>query len=208
MADLYAALLDALNIRRAAIVGMSAGGPSSLQFALRHPDRCRGLVMLSAINQALPALPEVVQMLQPTLNYSDIGVWLLNKFAWRFFVRVMGVSSEAMRQVEQSPEKIEAIHAILRGVSATMSVRRAGVLNDIEMITALPFPPVDDLRAPTLVVHASNDPLVPFAQGQMLADRVPGAQLVVLEDGGHLAVITHFERIAPQLLAFLSAHQA
>jgi len=209
MADLYAALLDALKIERAAIVGMSAGGPSSLQFALRHPDRCRALVMTSAINQTLPALPDVIQILQPTLNTSDIGVWLLGKFAWRFLVRVLGVGPELMRQVEQSPEKIAAIHAIASGpASATMSVRRAGVLNDVEMIIALPFPPVEALRAPTLIVHARNDPLVPFAQGQMLADRVPGAQLVALDDGGHLAIITHSERIAPQFFAFLSGHVA
>ena len=41
-ADAHACLLDALGIRRAAIVGASAGAPSSLQFALRHPERCAG----------------------------------------------------------------------------------------------------------------------------------------------------------------------
>src|SRR5262249_35660184 len=45
-ADAHACLLDALGIRRAAIVGASAGAPSSMQFALRHPERCAALVLL------------------------------------------------------------------------------------------------------------------------------------------------------------------
>jgi len=50
-ADAYALLLDALGIERAAIVGYSAGGPSVIQFALRHPDRTSGLILLCS---ALP----------------------------------------------------------------------------------------------------------------------------------------------------------
>lgn len=45
-ADAYACLLDALGIRRVVILGASAGAPSSLQFALRHPERCQALVLL------------------------------------------------------------------------------------------------------------------------------------------------------------------
>ena len=45
-ADAHACLLDALNIKRAAVLGTSAGGPSSLQFALRHPGRTAALVLL------------------------------------------------------------------------------------------------------------------------------------------------------------------
>jgi 2-hydroxy-6-oxonona-2,4-dienedioate hydrolase len=45
-ADAHAFLLDALGIRRAAVVGVSAGGPSSMQFALRHPERCAALVLV------------------------------------------------------------------------------------------------------------------------------------------------------------------
>ena len=45
--DLIAALLDALNIDKAGVMAVSGGGPSALQFALRHPDRCAGLILAS-----------------------------------------------------------------------------------------------------------------------------------------------------------------
>ncbi len=47
-ADAHACLLDALNISKVAIVGTSAGGPSTLQFALRYPDRISSMVLISA----------------------------------------------------------------------------------------------------------------------------------------------------------------
>src|SRR5689334_7090573 len=45
-ADAHACLLDALGIARAPVFGVSAGGPSSLQFCLRHPDRCKAMILL------------------------------------------------------------------------------------------------------------------------------------------------------------------
>ncbi|MDH4233017.1 MAG: alpha/beta hydrolase, partial [Nitrospirota bacterium] len=45
-ADAYACLLDALNIKRVGLVGVSAGAPSSMQFALRHPERISSLVLV------------------------------------------------------------------------------------------------------------------------------------------------------------------
>jgi pimeloyl-ACP methyl ester carboxylesterase len=48
-ADTYAALLDTLNVNSAIIIGLSAGGASALQFALRHSGRCHGLVMISPL---------------------------------------------------------------------------------------------------------------------------------------------------------------
>jgi pimeloyl-ACP methyl ester carboxylesterase len=52
-ADSYAALLDALGISQAAIIGISGGAPSALQFALRHPGRCWGLVTVCAVARRL-----------------------------------------------------------------------------------------------------------------------------------------------------------
>lgn len=53
-ADAFAELLDNLNISKVVVIGFSAGGPSSLQFALRHPDRVSALVMASAISHTIP----------------------------------------------------------------------------------------------------------------------------------------------------------
>ena len=53
-ADVAAALLDALEVERVAVVGISAGGPGAIQFAARHPERTRALVLLSAVSRRTP----------------------------------------------------------------------------------------------------------------------------------------------------------
>ena len=205
MADLYAALLDALNLSKAAIAGLSAGGPSSLQFALRHPERCWGLIMLSAVNQTLPTLPPAVRLLQPVFQYSSFGTWLLNKLAWRMLVQILGIGPELLRHLEREPQKIRVIRDLLE-VSTTLDLRRAGIFNDVKIITDLALAPVERIRAPTLVVHSPTDPLVPFSQGQILAERVPSAKLIPVEDGGHLCIVTQSEQVIRALKEFLTQH--
>lgn len=68
-ADAYKCLLDALGIQQAAVFGTSAGGTSAIQFALRHPDRCSALVLLSSngpgeTEAALPPEPVAKGALQ------------------------------------------------------------------------------------------------------------------------------------------------
>jgi len=53
-ADVYASLLDALRIKRTVVLGFSAGGPSTLQFALRYPHRTIALIMASAVSYTEP----------------------------------------------------------------------------------------------------------------------------------------------------------
>ena len=54
-ADALAALLDTLGIRRAGFIGTSTGGLVGIYFALRHPERCSALVLVSAVNAPLPS---------------------------------------------------------------------------------------------------------------------------------------------------------
>src|SRR6266508_1201470 len=87
-ADAHAYLLDALQIQRAAILGASAGAPSSLQFALRHPDRCTALVLIVPavfVPRAggAPSLqaPAATAFLFNTALKSDFLFWVAVKLA-------------------------------------------------------------------------------------------------------------------------------
>jgi pimeloyl-ACP methyl ester carboxylesterase len=70
-----------------------------------------------------------------------------------------------------------------------------------------PAPPLEDVRVPTLVVHGTADRVVPFDRhGAVLARRIPGAELLPLEGGDHLAVFSHRALVVPRVAAFLRAH--
>jgi pimeloyl-ACP methyl ester carboxylesterase len=78
-ADAYAALLDALNIPKTMIVGISAGGPSSLLFALNHPDRCSALILVSAVTHAIQINVTGIKRQLWHLRHSSFINWMLSR---------------------------------------------------------------------------------------------------------------------------------
>lgn len=81
--------------------------------------------------------------------------------------------------------------------------RRAGLVNDFSQIYKLDIFPIDQIRCPTLVIHAKDDSLVPIKQGHFTAEHIPDAHMVELPSGGHL-LLGQRERIKAEVEAFLS----
>jgi pimeloyl-ACP methyl ester carboxylesterase len=86
-ADAYALLLDRLGIEQAAMVGFSAGGPSVIQFALRHPERTAGLVL---IGSALPGKAGGPPKPVAQLLFTGLVFWALKAYAPFQFARLLG----------------------------------------------------------------------------------------------------------------------
>ena len=194
-ADALAALLNVLEIDQVAVLGASAGGPPALYFALRHPERCRALVLLSAVNGPISDLPDWVHLAEKGMP-PDFFTWLLCKtpliklLAGRLFDVGAGAEKKAlMRRVLDSTFPI--------------SLRLAGGFNDLRQIAALPPLPLERIQVPTLVLHGDGDSVVPFAQAERAAETIPGAQFLVLKGGDHLAFVTHLEQARPALHEFL-----
>ena len=127
----YAFLLDALEIDRAIVIGLSAGGPSALQFALNYPDRCAGLIMLSAISHRLATIPWVYKVLFFGLLKFNFLPWMLFHFNEAAVYKTNGVGYSLFKQVSRDSEKLNA----LRGLAATSmlpALRRAGIMNDLK----------------------------------------------------------------------------
>ena len=82
-ADVAAALLDALEVERVAVVGISAGGPAAIQFAARHPERTRALVLLSAVSRRTPLsddqLNSALGLLVMTRRFQDPAYFLIHQ---------------------------------------------------------------------------------------------------------------------------------
>lgn len=173
-ADMYAALLNALGIQKAAIMGISGGGPSALQFALRHSDRCNGLIMLSTltehfnedeVNQLLPPAKRLLLMLGNKMLLSNPGVFILLKV------------SKALPQLV-SPDTLHSL--------AMSGLRKAGYDNDMARFDEITSYPLERINVPTLALHGTADMSVPIAQAESLTEQVPGARLIKAEGGGHL----------------------
>jgi pimeloyl-ACP methyl ester carboxylesterase len=200
-ADAFARLLDELGVERAIVVPISAGGPPGLEFALRYPERTEALVMTSAIS--LAGDPEVddeqrTEIINRIVG-SDLVYWLAMKVARRPLLSLLGVSPQV--QARLAPDQMAYADRILEEM-LPMSDRMPGILLDQSRVLP-PDYPIEEIAAPTLVIHARDDALVDFANGQHTADAIPDAEFIVLEDGGHF-LMGHFEQLREQVDEFLN----
>jgi pimeloyl-ACP methyl ester carboxylesterase len=200
-ADAYAALLDKLGIDKVAMVGISAGGTSAVQFALRHPDRCWALVSVAGVTRPFePKLSNSQKAFVAVVN-RDLGLWLLTSLAGERLYSVYDITPRLRQSMAGQPEKLEVIRAIL--FSFPMNYRRAGFENDMANFPHIPDMPVGRVAVPTLAVHGTADNVVPLAHSRFLADNVPGARLLPIEGGGHLSIVTHKELALVGAMQFL-----
>lgn len=204
-ADAYAALLDLFGIQRAAILALSGGTPSALQFALRYPDRCSGLVIVSGVSRLLRPLPLPLRAAYYVLRLVDSAPWLARRLVPTLIYRFLGTRKALLRPALQDPRKRQLIEGIVWS-SFPIAPRRAGLIADVDTLTHLPSYPLNRLRIPALVIHGTEDPIVPFAQAEWTANVVPGATLLAIVGGGHLSLATHIEQVEPAITAFLGEY--
>jgi pimeloyl-ACP methyl ester carboxylesterase len=180
-ADAYALLLDRLGIERAAVVGFSAGGPSVIQFALRHPDRTAGLVL---IGSALPGKAGRPPRPVAQLLFTDPVFWTLKAYLPTLFLRCLGMpkgfhpTPQQRIGILESEESLFPIHPRKRGVMYDSFVSNPDVQGY----------PLEEIGVPTLIINARDDGLSAFQNAVRAAERIPGAELLAIDQGGHMLV--------------------
>lgn len=203
-ADTYLALLDYLGVDKVAVLGLSAGGPAALEFALRYPDRCHCLVMISALTDPT-ALPDLYssQIMVTTFTMAAPVFWFLTTQAQSVVMDSVGVTPAQRERLQRdSPEMLATIQQFIADLNPVES-RLAGVKIDIASATRYRATGLSSLDVPMLVIHGDADPLVPISQANTLLEQVPHADLLTLAGGGHLAIFTHYDEAAPRLRDFI-----
>jgi pimeloyl-ACP methyl ester carboxylesterase len=194
-------LLDALRIETVAVLGHSAGGPPAAHFALRHQERCLGLVPLSALLP--PPTARVARMIRSmpvmfrVLGFSDWPLRVFIAFVRRVILPLMGVLN--IRRLAQD-EARRMISEMFEGMIPS-SAWRAGTLNDHLRLGKTPLA-LEACRVPTLIVHGTADTAV-YEQARAAADAVSGAQVVFIEGGSHGIFATHYQEVGAEIEAFL-----
>jgi pimeloyl-ACP methyl ester carboxylesterase len=204
-ADAFAELLDALGIEQVVIVAVSAGGMSALQFCLRYPHRCRGLVLMSALTRPVPAPPAAFQTITNLLLQSDFAVWLLTHSVPEQILSLYGIKDSRLAYAKQDAEKMELLYGILK-TTFPISHRHEGMNNDIAQASSITLFPIQQITTPILAIHGKADPVVGFDHGVFVANTAPNATLIPIEGGDHFCFITSKERIEQPVQDFLAAH--
>jgi len=202
-ADACVALLDQLRIRRVVVLAFSAGGPSALQFAVRHRERCAGLLLLEAVTQYSLLRAGWMDAGFRAMFASNLVLWLTTQYGRPLFLRLAGVSFEMQAHLTEQDYRWVAIYV---QTMWPVEYRRQGLVNDL---ARHPYPPTYapcQIRAATLIVHAVDDVLIPFENALYAARHIAGARLITLNNGGHF-MAGHHDAVRAEITRFLTTVQ-
>jgi pimeloyl-ACP methyl ester carboxylesterase len=206
-ADAHACLLDALNIPKAAIIGGSAGAPSAMQFAIRHPERTRALVIavpaayVPRPNDAPPMkTPAGTEFMFKTALRFDFVYWTATRIARPTIIR--SLLATPVEDVERASPLEQARVATLIEHIMPVSSRRLGMINDAAITSMLPRYDLEKITVPTLAISVKDDQFGTFDGAKYTAENVRGAQFIGYETGGHIWA-GHADEINSAIAAFL-----
>lgn len=183
-------VLEAAGIESAHVLGMSMGGMIAQEFALAYPDKTRSLV-LSVTNcggaETVHARPEVYFALQGRgVNTPEDAFWAMAPFIY-----------DAGTPRERLTEDLAAREGVFTKPENFMRQLQA------IMTWQGTYARLSNIKTPTLVIGGKNDQLIPCANSKVIADRIPHAKLIELENSSHIYITDQPEKATAAILEFL-----
>lgn len=194
-AKTIAALIDELGLEQPLIVGHSLGGAIALMLALEHPEKIGGLALVAPATHAGKAVPPLFR-----------GIYVRSKLirrvmAWTLAIPMSITNRELVLGTVFGPGGVPADFALKGGGLLTLRPRSyiAASMDLIAAIEDLQRMPAryGDLTVPVGILFGANDLLLDHGvHGGGLVEKLPGAHFELVEDGGHMIIITAADHCA------------
>lgn len=185
VADDCIALMDALGIEKAHIMGISFGGAVTLNIGIRHPDRVQTLMVGAAPVNFMTSSPYAVEVFSRPIEE-------------RAELMVAAILSEAG---QRDRDLLEQVRKAVSGRYTKPGSHRMGAFSSHDVSDLL-----DHIHQPTLLFYGDDDPLVPVAAGEALAAGIADSELVVLPGARHGLSFEFKETTAKLVSDFVLAH--
>jgi poly(3-hydroxyalkanoate) depolymerase len=195
LAQLADGVLDRLGYGEVDVLGISWGGALAQEFALRHARRVRRLVLVATSSGwiGVPGDPRALWVLATPRRYSSPT----------YFEQIAPTLYGGA--VRKDPR-------LLREQGHLRFIRPPSVRGYFYQLAAAwgwsSLFWLHRLSCPTLVLAADDDPIIPLVNARLMVKRLPDARLHVIEQGGHLFLVTHAETVAPVIERFLTEGEA
>ena len=175
LAEDAAGLLDALELETAHVMGISMGGMVAQELALHHPERLRSLTLgctYSGGPGSSRASPQVWQAIAEAAAAGDRARAV--RLSWEANV------SPKFAADDDAYARFEEVLARMRVAIPVIMAQAQAVLGHDTSAR------LQDIGTPTLVIHGTEDRMIPVENGTMIAGLIPGSRLEVLDGVGHL----------------------
>lgn len=197
MADDTKAVLDAAGVEAAHVYGISMGGMIAQRFMIKYPERVKSLILGCTTSGG-------TNHVQPS---ADVSMQMLSR-----------ASSTA------TPEEMAWATAPILYSQAFIENHRNLVAEDIERRVEMPVLPyayllqlqacmahdtfneINQINVPTLVIHGDEDKLVPYENGETLAEKIPNAEFLTIQGAGHIYITEANDLVNKRVLEFLNKH--
>ena len=192
LADDTAALMEHAGFASAHIIGVSMGGMIAQEFALRHPHKVRSLVL----GCTTPGGPKAVRIGGEALTTAYSTEPLSPEERGRALAEAAFTKGYIAQHPEIIPAMIEARRQRPLDPVALSHRMKAAYAHDA-------YDRLPHIACPTLVITGKDDVLISWENSRILAERIPGAKLVLLEPAGHVFWLEQPEQSRAAILAFL-----
>lgn len=181
-ADDVSAVLAALELANAVLIGHSMGGAIAQMMALRHPDQTAALVLVGTGAR----LPVSDAILGQALTDFEAAADFISKYQWARGTPPTLVADGRQKLEQTGPQVLHDDFV---------------ACNNFNTMTQLP-----QIRVPVLVIAGEHDKMTPPAFSQFLADHIPQAELVTVAGAGHMMMLEQPEPVTAAVAVFLRTH--
>jgi pimeloyl-ACP methyl ester carboxylesterase len=189
-ADDTAGLMKALGIERAHVLGWSMGTEIAQELALRHPGKVNRLILYAAdcSMSAFPPSQDVLEIMSDTSGPPE-----------EQGKRLIGLLFP-QRWIKDHVNDIKKIFSRPMGDSPPENIERQGVAMDMWKGSC---DRLSQIKCPTLLVTGTDDILTPPQNSYMMVEKIPGARLVTIENGGHGVMYQYPQKFCGAIIDFL-----
>ena len=206
--------MDAVGFSRVALISVSDGGPAAMMFGATWPERTRALILCG------------------TYAFNPNGWDTTDRDLTELWPQLVSEMGEDYMPSVQQIARLQTMNRAVRsewGTGATFSIALPSVSGRLrqlamsERMCASPGmarasleasfrldvrPVLPTITAPTLVVHAREDPVAPVQAGRYLADHIPGARYLEVDGLDHLPWFTEPDKVLTEIEEFLTGSRA
>jgi pimeloyl-ACP methyl ester carboxylesterase len=196
-ADLVKRILDEVGVARFDLIGHSYGGGTAIRFVLEHPEMVRSLVLIEPMVACLLRELGETDALEELEGIQDDFRERLAKdgpeAAWQGFLDFRNEPGTWVGYAEKTRQNF------IRRTPAQLANFNANANNRTTQAE------LKSIDKSTLVIRGVDTSLYDMRMSEIVAENIPGAEFLILEDAGHMSPLTHPERVTREILRHIGA---